>query len=152
MAGMNGAARKLFASALKAYPKFGRARVGLAFVNATEHKKEEAIKEIEAAIAISDEAYFHVFEALVYGFVGLKDKAREILNNILSGKYKGYAGPFSIGSIHYLLGDWDSGYEWIMKAYKEHDPALPWSNKWPILAFMREDPRFVELLGRMRLQ
>ena len=151
MAGANDRARKLFAGVLKVHRKFARARLGLAFVNATEHRNEEAIKEIEAAIAISDDAYFHTMEAAIYGFVGSKDKAREILRNILSGKYKAYASPGDIGAVYYLLGDRDEGYEWVKKAYEEHDAALPFSNKWPILAPMRTDPKFVELLDRMKL-
>jgi TolB-like protein/Flp pilus assembly protein TadD len=151
MGGANERARRLFAGVVKAHPKFARARLGLAFVNATEHRNEEAIKEIEAAIAISDDAYFHGLEAIVHAFVGSEHKTREILRNILSGKYKGYASPGDIGAAYYLLGDSDEGYQWFKKAYEEHDVWLAFCSKWPIAAPLRADPRFLELLGRMRL-
>jgi TolB-like protein/Tfp pilus assembly protein PilF len=151
MAGANDRARRLFNGVMKAYPKFGKAREGLAYVNATEHRNEEAMKEVEAALAISEDAYFHHLESIVHGFLGSREKTREILGNILSGSYKGYVSPAAIGAAYYLLGDRDEGYKWVKKAYEEHDVSLVFCNKWPILAPLRADPRFVELLGKMRL-
>lgn len=82
---------------------------------------------------------------------GLKEKAREILNGLLSKKFKGYASPKQIGLVYYMLGEKDSGYQWMQKAYEARDASLPMMNKWPTEEAAREDPRFMGLLNRMKL-
>ena len=150
MAGRNAEAREMFNKALKASPKFARARLGLALVDSIEGESEGAISEAETAVVDTDEAYFQAQRAIVHGWVG-SGKARELLENLLAGKYKGYASPGWISHIYYSLGDRDKGYEWAMRSHDERDPTIPWSNKWPILARSREDPRFAEMLRQMRL-
>lgn len=50
-----------------------------------------------------------------------------------------------------MFGEKDSGYQWMQNAYEARDAFLPMTNKWPTLDVAREDPRFVELLNRMKL-
>ncbi len=151
MAGKNDRARELITRILEMYPNFARAHLLLALLNATESKTEEAIKEADKAISISDEAFFREFQAQVYALVGLKEKAREILNGLLSKKFKGYASPMQIGLTYYILGEKDSGYQWMQEAHEARDASLPMMNKWPTEKVAREDPRFIELLNRMKL-
>jgi adenylate cyclase len=144
-------AREMFSKVARENPKFGRAHGGLAFVNATEGRKEDVMKEIDAAVALGDEAYFRTHQAVIYASVGSTQKARKILENLLAGKYKGFATPAWIAAIYYWLGDQDKGYEWMVKAYESRDPSIPWYNKWPILDVERRDPRFVQMLRKMKL-
>jgi hypothetical protein len=109
------------------------------------------VQEADKTISISDEALFREFQAQVYALVGLKEKARQILNGLLSKKFKGYASPMQIGLTYYILGEKDSGYQWTQKAYEARDASLPIMNKWPTEKVAREDPRFIELLNRMKL-
>ena len=133
------------------HPNFARAHWFLAIFNATESKSEEAIKEADKMISISDEAVFREFQAQVFALLGLKEKAREILNGLLSKKFKGYASPDADWCTYYMLGEKNSGYQWMQKAYEARDAILPMTNKWPTLNVAREDPRFIELLNRMKL-
>jgi TolB-like protein len=151
IAGKNDRARELYMRVLALHPNFARAHLGLALLNAMESKTEEAIKEADKMISISDEALFREFQAQVYALVGLKEKAREILNGLLSKKFKGYASPMHIGLVYYMLGEKDSGFRWMQNAYEARDTSLPMMNKWPTEDAAREDPRFVELLNRMKL-
>ena len=151
MAGKNDRARELYMRVLALHPNFARAHLGLALLNAMESKADEAIKEADKMISISDEAVFREFQAQVYALVGLKEKAREILNGLLSKKFKGYASPMQIGLVYYMLGEKDRGYQLMQDAHKARDASLPMMNKWPTEKAAREDPRFVELLNRMKL-
>jgi TolB-like protein/Tfp pilus assembly protein PilF len=151
MAGKNDRARELYMRVLALHPNFARAHLGLALLNALESKPEEAIKEVDKMISISDEALFREFQAQVYAMVGLKEKAKEILNGLLSKKFKGYASPMQIGLVYYMLGETDSGYQLMQEAHKARDAFLPMMNKWLTEKVAREDPRFVELLNRMKL-
>jgi adenylate cyclase len=151
MAGKNDIARDVYMRVLALHPNFARVHLGLALLNAMESRTEEAIKEADKMISISDEALFREFQAQVYALVGLKEKAREILNGLLSKKFKGYASPTQIGLTYYILGEKDSGYQWMQEAYEARDASLPMMNKWPTEKAAREDPRFIELLNRMKL-
>jgi hypothetical protein len=50
-----------------------------------------------------------------------------------------------------MLGEKDSGYQLMREAHEARDASLPMMNKWPTEKVAREDPRFVELLNRMKL-
>jgi adenylate cyclase len=151
MAGDNERARDLLAKTVDRYPTFARARVVIAFIDAMEGKKDEALKGIDFAITLDDNAFFRTTQAMVLAYLGSGEEARRILEDLVAGKYKGYASPGTVGAIYYLLGDKEKGYDWMHRAYEEHDATLPMENRWPILDVTREDPRFVELLRRLKL-
>jgi TolB-like protein/Tfp pilus assembly protein PilF len=151
MAGRNDRARELCMRAVERYPDFARGHELLALLDGMESKMEEAIRESDKMISISDEALFRESQAQVYALVGLKEKAKEILNGLLSGKFRGYASPMQICVAYYLLGENDSGFQWAQKAYEVRDANLPMTCKWPTSNAAREDPRFVGLLGKMKL-
>jgi adenylate cyclase len=151
MAGDNQKARDLFTRTMDRYPTFARARVCIAFIDAMEGRKDEALKGIDFAITLDDNAFFRATQVMVLAYLGLEEQARRILEGMMVGKYNGYASPGNIGELHYMLGDKEKGYEWMQRAYDEHDATLPMQNRWPILGVVREDPRFVELLHHMKL-
>ncbi len=151
MAGKNDRARELYMKMLALDPNFGYAHLGLALLNVAESKAEEAIKEADKMVSSSDEALSREFQGQVYAWAGLKEKAREILEGLQSEKFKGYASPMQIGIVYYLLGDKDNGFQWMQKAYDDRDPGLPMTSRYPTLKVAREDPRFVELLNRIKL-
>jgi len=151
MAGKNDRARELYMQVLALHPKFARCHLGLALLNVIEAKADEAIKEADKMISISDETVFREFQAQVYALVGLKEKARDILNRLLSKKFKGYISPMQIGAIYYMLGEKDNGFRWMQNAYEARDASLPMMNKWPTEDAARQDPRFIELLSKMKL-
>ena len=151
MTGRNDSARDHCMRTLEMYPDFARAHQLLALLDGMESKAEEAIKESDKMISVSDEALFRESQAQVHALVGLKEKAKEILDGLLSGKFKGYASPMEIGVAYYLLGEKNTGFQWVQKAYEARDANLPMTCGWPTTNAARQDPRFVELLGRMKL-
>jgi adenylate cyclase len=151
MAGKNAKARGMFSEVLEGNPRFARAHLGLGYVSATQGKKKEAMREADAAAKIADEAFFQAHRAVIHANVGSTGKARELLENLIAGKYKGYAAPGLIGAVYYQLGDRAKGYEWTSKGRDERDPTIPWYNNWPVMKVMREDPRFAAMLRELKL-
>jgi TolB-like protein len=151
MAGKNDRTRDLCMQVLETNPNFARMHMLLALLNALESRGEEAIKEAERMTSISDEAYFRTHQAQVYALVGLKEKALEVLNGLLANKFKGFASPMEIGLVHYMLGEKDRGFQWMLKAYEDRDATLPWMCRWPTTKAAREDHRFTELLTKIKL-
>lgn len=151
MAGKNAEAREMFNKALANMPDFARAYMGLAMVDATEGKMETATSWADESAKTGGEAFFEIFRALVYAVAGRADECRRILSDILASKYPGFAAPGSIAAVYYALGDQAKGYDWVTKAVNERDPSLPWFNNWPIVAAMRKDPRYLEILRKLKL-
>jgi TolB-like protein len=144
-------ARVLFRRALEFAPDMAAAHMSLAALNATQSRFEEAIREADETVRLSDEAWNRESQAMVYAMAGLNEKAREILDGVLSKKFPGYPAASQIGAIYYVLGEKDKGWEWMQKAYEARDTGLAMWNRCPTMKAAREDPRFVELLGRMKL-
>jgi adenylate cyclase len=151
MAGDDRKARELWKKTLESHPNFARAYSGLALLDAMAGNKTDAIKNADAMIRISNEAFFRTFQCWVYALLDEEEKTREIQAGLLSGKYQGYASPVHIASNFYLLGEKELGCEWMQKAYEVRSASLPILNNWPTLNKAREDPRYLEILRKMKL-
>ena len=63
-----------------------------------------------------------------------------------------YVPAWQIGTLYTRAGKKDEALEWLGKAYEAHDPNMPYISVDPIFDFMRDDPRFKDLLRRMNLK
>ena len=113
---------------------------------------EEGIAQYQRAIALGDySAYANM--AYAYARLGNTIKAREILADLKTKNIQ----PGYIANIYIYLGEWDHAFEWLEKAYEEHDlflliiRALP-SKIDPKLDSIRTDPRFHALVKKMGLE
>jgi serine/threonine-protein kinase len=57
----------------------------------------------------------------------------------------------AIGLVHAALRDNDRAFEFLNRAERERSPSLLWAKVDPILDSLRNDPRFPDLLRRLRL-
>jgi TolB-like protein/Flp pilus assembly protein TadD len=144
-------ARAWIRRALELQPDRARAYLLLALLNATEGRFEEAVREADEGVKFSDDAWYCEQQAQVYAMSGLNERAREVLDGLLSKKFPGYSSPTQIGAIYYLLSEEDKGWEWMQKAYEARDTVLAMWSRCRTMKAAREDPRFVELLGKMKL-
>jgi Tfp pilus assembly protein PilF len=144
-------ARALLRRALELAPDFAMAHLSLAELSATERRLEEAVKEADEAVRLSNETMLVELQAAVYAMAGLMKEAREILEGLLTKKFPGYAAASMIGAIYYFLGEKDAGWEWMHKAYEARDTVLVMWNNTSVMKAAREDPRFLDLLKRLGL-
>ncbi|HSQ30031.1 MAG TPA: protein kinase [Gemmatimonadaceae bacterium] len=61
------------------------------------------------------------------------------------------AGSLRVFEYYRKSGDVDHAVEWLERAYRAHDPNLPYLNVAPLDARLRADPRFVEIMRRLKL-
>jgi Tfp pilus assembly protein PilF len=146
-----GRARAQAMRALELAPDCANAHYELALLNAVEGKFEEAVREADEAAGLEGDVWHHELQAQIYAMAGLKEKARKILDNAQSRKYPGYPSPAHIGTIYYLLGEKDRGWEWMQKAYEARDTALVMQNRNLATKAAREDPRYLDLLKKLGL-
>lgn len=79
---------------------------------------------------------------------GQEDAARRILATLEAAARERYLPPYAMALIHAGLGDRDSVYSWLDRAYELRDVHLVFLSVDPKWEPFRRDPRFVQLLER----
>ena len=79
------------------------------------------------------------------------DEARATLEAVKSLAQKEFVSPYGIASYYAVTGDNDRALDWLEKAYSERDGTLVWLKVHPRLDGLRGEPRFRDLLARLRL-
>ena len=83
---------------------------------------------------------------------GKPDEARKALGRLKESSRRQYVSPYFIAAIYSGLGDKDQCFEWLEKAYSDHDPNMVTSLRGdPRFDSVRGDSRFEDLLRRMGL-
>jgi tetratricopeptide (TPR) repeat protein len=88
---------------------------------------------------------------VAYALLGKRDKALQILENLKARSKEMYMASSNIALIYYALGDSESGFEWMEKAYEERDNWLRRFNSDPIYDMTHVDPRLKEFPKKMGL-
>ena len=115
---------------------------------------EEAIEEQKKTIALdpstvrwrrtSDLGY-------AYAAAGKRKEAQKILAELQQLTKQRYVAPFNFALIYVGLGDKDQAFAWLEKTYQEYPISLDSIKVDPQLDSLRSDPRFADLLKRMKL-
>ena len=85
-----------------------------------------------------------------YAVSGRKSEAERTLQELMTHSGRSYVPPYNIALIHQGLGNTDEALRWLEKAYAERNPHLFFLNVEPKWDSLRADPRFVDLLKRLR--
>jgi tetratricopeptide (TPR) repeat protein len=82
---------------------------------------------------------------------GRQDDARATLEAVQALAQKQFVSPYGIASYYAVIGDNERALDWLEKAYSERDGTLVWLKVHPRLDGLRGEPRFRDLLARLRL-
>jgi len=88
--------------------------------------------------------------AQAYVASGRRDEATAILDALLKPGAYPYVASADIATIYIALGDRDRAFAWLEKAYQERSFAMVYLKVHPAYDPIRADPRFVDLLARLR--
>src|SRR6185503_5845552 len=89
--------------------------------------------------------------ACVYAVSGREDEARRILAAMKEEGSASYVPPYAIASVHARLGEHDAALTELERGYAERDRAMTFLTVNPRFDPLRAEPRFLELVRRMRL-
>lgn len=138
--------------ALKLLPGFPPALFLLGLNLTAQAKYEEAITELQQSVAASGRMIKDISAlACAYARAGKRNEAEAILNELLQRAEQEYIQPALIATIYAALGENDSAFEWLEKAFEDKHGFLIYLNVEPAFDSLRTDPRFTDLLERMRL-
>ncbi|HEX7294747.1 MAG TPA: winged helix-turn-helix domain-containing protein [Pyrinomonadaceae bacterium] len=111
---------------------------------------EEAMSEFDTVLqqlkGTPPAASVKAIMAHAYGRWGKRQDALQLLEELT---HSGSASPYSIAAIHAALNNVDAAFEWLNKAYEQHDFQLVSLKVDPSLDGLRSDARFAALVRRV---
>jgi len=87
----------------------------------------------------------------VYAEFGRRDEAIKIINELSERSKNEYISPYDVAIIYVGLRDTEHVFEQLEKAYDDRAGWMINLNVDPIFDLIRSDPRFTELVHRMKL-
>jgi serine/threonine-protein kinase len=149
-AGRNQEAMEATQKALELDPNWDQALCWLGFLYSEKGMFTEAIAAHQKLSAVSPPWAWALVRT--YAQAGRKDEARELLAKLLrERKARGRWAGWFLGEIYAALGEKDEAFRWLEAAVKERMTFIPWIRQNPSYAPLRTDPRFQDLVRRMRL-
>ena len=133
--------------ALEIDPKVGGAHTVLARAYEGQGDGRRALAALESG---SDSGRANAWLAYAYGAAGRRREALEILARLEKLSRRQYVTPQHFAVIHLGLGDRDRAFVWLEKAYEDRAFEVTGFSG-PLFDLLGDDPRFQDLLRRMRL-
>ncbi|MGB9068852.1 MAG: FlgO family outer membrane protein [Candidatus Acidiferrales bacterium] len=117
-----------------------------------EGRYAEAIAELKSVAQIASESTFALMrEAYIYGRSGKEAEWREVLKKMQKMNAAAPMSPMVFAWAYLGHGDNDKALELMYKAYEQHSNVMTSLKVEPAFDPLRNDPRFIELLHRVRL-
>ncbi|HET8922003.1 MAG TPA: winged helix-turn-helix domain-containing protein [Candidatus Acidoferrum sp.] len=88
-------------------------------------------------------------EALAYSAAGRYQESDDALKRLIATHQKDAA--YQIAEAYAYRGETDKAFQWLDRAFQQRDPGTPEMKTDPLMKSLRQDPRYAELLRKMRL-
>jgi TolB-like protein/DNA-binding winged helix-turn-helix (wHTH) protein/Flp pilus assembly protein TadD len=117
-------------------------------------KQLESIAEYQKAVELSGgDQDATAALAHAYAGAGRRAETQKLLRDLEQESSKAYVSPYLIGTLYAALGDKDTAFKFLEKAYQEKSLDLSWYVKADLrIDNLRSDPRYESLLRRMGLK
>jgi tetratricopeptide (TPR) repeat protein len=131
---------------LELNPDSPGAQVKLGRLDLARSKPDKALEEIER---VKWPALRGQGLALAYHALGRRKEADAALNAYIDQYKETWA--FQVAEVYAFRGEKDEAFEWLERAYAQHDPGLAQMKGDPLLKSLESDPRYAAFLRKMRL-
>jgi TolB-like protein/Tfp pilus assembly protein PilF len=112
----------------------------------------EAISEFEKGVKLSGSPLMLALLGHAYAVSGKRAEAEQVLNDLQQLQSQRYVSPYTVAAIYVGLGDQEQAFKWLDRAADERDLWLMNLKVDPVFAKLRQNPRFTDLLARIRLR
>jgi serine/threonine protein kinase/tetratricopeptide (TPR) repeat protein len=141
-----------FEKVLALEPSFAFGHYALADACVQQGRYDRAFAEFDRAIALGGRSVNLIgVLGYAYGRSGNRERAMEHLRELTARAAHAYVPAMWIALVHLGLGDFDSLFAVLDRAFEERDGSLILVTGAVEFDPVREDPRFTSLLGRMGL-
>jgi|SRR5579864_367853 len=141
---------RYFRKTLEMDPSFGLAHCVLGWAYEGKSQYPEAIAELETALRLDDSAPVISGLAHAYASAGRRKDAKRALHQLQARAEKHYVSPFFLATVYVGLKENERALDSLDAAYAHHDWVLLWVNVGHSLDPLRSQPRFVDLLQRLK--
>jgi serine/threonine protein kinase/tetratricopeptide (TPR) repeat protein len=131
--------------------RFTPARRVLEEVYAQTGRQKEAVEEREKVVSLSGSPELAASIAEDFSKLGYMGVQQSWLDGLTEISKHGYVSSYSIAEGYMRLGQKEKALEWLEKAYQEHDSGLVSIAVEPMFDPMRTNPRFADIVRRMKL-
>jgi len=112
----------------------------------------EAVEELRRAHELSGGMPFTLgFLAYAYGRAGHRDEVYRLLDGARIASATSYAPPSTFAFGYIGLGEWNAAFEWLDRAIEARDPLIMPIKTYVFLTPVRDDPRYLALLTKLKL-
>ena len=114
----------------------------------------EAIAEFQKALELPGDrpAFILGMIGIAHALGGNRENARRALADLQEISKRRYVAPLSVAFLHTALGDKERAFEWLEKAFEDRSRGMIFLKVDPQVDSLRSDPRFADLLRRMKLE
>jgi serine/threonine-protein kinase len=109
--------------------------------------KEGQIEDARAHFRATDEPFRLTGTAMVEHILGHAPESEQALDTLKTKYTAGSA--FQIAAVYAWRGEKDRAFEWLDRAYDQHDAGMPRLRYDPMLATLHDDSRFAALVKKM---
>ena len=141
--GQNAEARQAWQHALEINPGARWPNYLVGYLDLKDGKVEDAL----AHFRVTDEAFRLTGTAMAEYTLGQAPESERALNT-LKAKYAA-GSAFQVATAYTWRGEKDRAFEWLDRAYDQHDSGMPRLRYDPTLANLHDDPRFAALVKKM---
>jgi tetratricopeptide (TPR) repeat protein len=141
---------RYFRKTLEMDPSFGLAHCVLGWAYEGKSQYSQAIAELETALRLDDSAPVLSGLAHAYASAGRQRDANRVLHQLQERAKIRYVSPFFLAMVYVGLKENARALDSLDAAYAHHDWVLLWVNVGHTLDPLRSQPRFVDLLQRLK--
>jgi TolB-like protein/DNA-binding winged helix-turn-helix (wHTH) protein len=141
---------RYFRKTLEMDASFGLAHCVLGWAYEGKSQYPEAIAELETALRLDDSAPVISGLAHAYASAGRRKDAKRVLHQLQERAERHYVSPFFLATVYVGLKENERALDSLDAAYAHHDWVLLWVNVAHSLDPLRSQPRFVDLLQRLK--
>jgi tetratricopeptide (TPR) repeat protein len=131
--------------------KFAPARRMLEEVYAQMAEYKEAVAEREKALSLSGGPELAASIEEDFTKSGYKGVLQSWMDGLTEISKHEYVSSYSIAEAYMRMGEKEKAFDWLEKAYEEHDSGLVSLAVEPMFDRARSDPRYRDILRRMKL-
>ncbi len=135
-----------FKKALELNPDVVAAHALLSQINVIQGRPQDALPEIELVRYDPVRAYLY---PMAYYALGRKKESDAALSELVTKYHAG--GAYQIAEVYAFRNQSDKAFEWLDRAYAQHDGGLVETKMDPLLKSMHNDPRYAAFLKKLNL-
>ena len=112
----------------------------------------EAVAESKRAAELSGNSQSDAYRAYALAKWGKPSEARTVLNALLKSSTETYVPPYNLALAYNAVGEREKAIDYLEKGFSEKDVRMVFLKIEPQWNSLRSEPRFVDLMKRMRLE